>query len=388
MLIKLCMSVGKTIFGSNQAGVALTSLLALIISSFILIMVLKYFYHDAPIVIWRCAAILYVMDPIHWMYSITIWKDILFAYTLIVFCLLLIIMDRLGTKIKLHIWILYVMASFFLCFSRTNGLYVWIFTLPFILWHFRKNIRPWLISTMVCFLLIISYKSLLLPYFQVTPPDTVEALSIPLQQVAYTVRSNGVFSEYDESIIMNIVDMESLGNAYSFSKSDPVKDLIRINGNQEYITQNKMDVIKMYLSVGVKNPVDFSVAFLNQSKGYWYQKISYWMFSFSMVDDLEAFGICRDSFFSPSFSQQIDRLLVIYESGWHYLWSLALDTYAVVIIFVYCLSRKKVCFYFVPTIGILLTLAIATPVYAEFRYAYGIYLILPAMLLQVSSRRA
>lgn len=384
LLIKLCMSIGISVFGSNQAGVALTSLISMVVSSLILLFVLKYLYYDIPVSIWRLAAILYVLDPLHWTYSITIWKDVLFAYTLVAYCLLLIIMDRLKGQIKLHIWILYVMLSFLFCFSRTNGLYAWIFTVPFILWRYRKNVRPWLVSTVVCVLLIVSYKGFVLPHFQVTPPDTVEALSIPLQQVAYTVQNKGVFSEQDRSIISDIVDMEALGDTYDPNISDPVKHLIRTNGNQDYISANKMSVITMYLSVGAKNPEDYIVAFLNQSRGYWYQKKTHGLFM-GVNGYVDKLAIYRDPFFSPDISQWIDQLFEIYNMFWHHLWRLALITYMVVILFVYGLTRKKIVFCFVPVIGIFLTLVIATPVYNDFRYAYGIYLILPEMLLQVGA---
>lgn len=386
LLIKLCMSIGISVFGSTQAGVAVTSFISMVVSSLILLVALKYFYYDTPVSIWRLAAILYVVDPMHWMYAITIWKDVLFAYTLVAYCLLLIIMDRLKGEIKPHIWILYVMLSFLFCFARTNGLYVWIFTVPFILWHYRKNVRPWLVSTTVCFLLIVSYKGFVLPHFQVTPPDTVESLSIPLQQIAYTVQNEGVFSEHDKSVITNIVDMESLGDAYSPNISDPVKNLIRADGNQDYITENKVSVITMYLSVGVKNPEDYIVAFLNQSRGYWYHKLTQGLFMTGVYGDVGELVIYRDPLFPPDISQWLDQLLEIYNTVWHYLWSLALCTYVVVILFVYCLTRKKPCFNFIPVIGIFLTLVIATPVFAEFRYAYGIYLILPEMLLQVGTK--
>lgn len=385
MLIKLCMVIGKYLFGSNQAGVAVTTLLSMLISSLVLIFVLIYYHDIWEGVIWRLAAVLYIMDPLHWIYSITIWKDVLFAYTMLAFCFLLIIIDQ-KRKINRYTWILYILLSFLFCFARTNGLYAWLFSLPFIFWHYRKDLKPWLVSTMICLLLVVSYKGLLLPYFQVTSPDTVEALSIPLQQIAYTVQRDGVFSEYDESVIKNIVDMESMADVYTAHISDPVKNLIREKGNQAYITENKWEFIKMYLSVGVKNPTDYMVAFLNQSRGFWFQKMMNDLYyTEGMHKHAGELGIYRHSFFPPYISQGIDKMLEKYCDGWNHFWSMALSTYMMVIMFVYCLARKKSCFYFIPALGVFLTLVIATPVNDAFRYYYGIYMLLPTMLLQISS---
>ena len=389
MVIKLCMSAGRLVFGSNQAAIAVTAFASLVVSGIIIVLILRYYNNITPSKVWWLAAMIFAVDPIHCVYSITIWKDVMFAYALLAFCFLLMVMDdhvKYDGRVKPQLWCLYVAVSFIFCFSRTNGLYAWIFTLPFLLWHYRKNIKPWIISTVICLLLIAGYKGWILPHFQVTEPDMVESLSVPLQQVAFTIRSDGCFSENDIAVINNIVDMESLGKRYDSHISDPVKNLIRDYGNQEYITQNKIEFIKMYISVGLKNPVEYIVAFLNQSKGYWYQKMSNYIYFSEGVHSLAAeLGIHRAPLLPVGISSLSDKLMDKYCDVWHALWSLALSTYVVLILFVYSLARKRTCFYFLPIIGVLITLVIATPVNDEFRYAYGIYLSLPLLLMESAS---
>ena len=249
----------------------------------------------------------------------------LFAYALVAFCFMLMVMEvriERQEKIKPYIWGLYVLLSFIFCFSRTNGLYAWLFTLPFLLWHYRKKLRPWIISTLVCILLIIGYKGWLLPHFHVTEPDTVEALSVPLQQIAFTIKNDGDFSQYDIDVINNIVDMEAMGEKYSAHISDTVKNLIRDYGTQEYITQNKFEFIKMYISVGMKNPTDYIVAFLNQSRGYWYQKMSNYIYFSEGVHRFAAeIDIYRAPLLPASLSAAADNLMNKYCDIWHALWS-------------------------------------------------------------------
>lgn len=390
MVIKLCMTAGRLVLGSNQAAVAVTSFVSLIISGIIIVLILRYYNNITPLKVWWFAAIIFVADPIHCVYSITIWKDVMFGYALLAFCFLLIVMDdhlKYDGRIKMRLWFLYVAVSFIFCFSRTNGLYAWLFTLPFLLWHYRKNIKPWIISTFICLLLIVGYKGWMLPHFQVTEPDMVESLSVPLQQVAFTIRSDGSFSENDIDVINNIVDMESMGKRYDAHISDPVKNLIRDYGNQEYITENKIEFIKMYISVGLKNPAEYIVAFLNQSKGYWYQKMSNYIYFSEGVHSLAAeIGIYRAPLLPQEVSSLADKLMDKYCDIWHALWSLALSTYVVLILFVYSLARKRTCYYILPVIGVFITLVIATPVNDEFRYAYGIYLALPLLIINTFSR--
>ena len=392
VFMKLFMHIGKTGFGTNQAGAAVVAFVSLVLSSAMIICVLKHYYDRLHAGIWWAAAIIYLLDPLHCVYSVTIWKDTLFAYALLTFCFLLLAMDNQIVKIgkpRHYMWLLYVVVSFSLCFLRTNGLYAWLFTVPFLIWHYRRQVKPWVISTMVCFALIVSYKYFILPQFQVTEPDTVEALSVPLQQIAYTVQNGGDFSEYDTSVINAIVDMEEMGRNYDPHISDPIKNLIRDKGHQEFITQNKVIFFRMYISVGVKNIGDYTVAFLNQSKGYWYQKMSNYLYFQEGVHRFATeIGIRRSPLLSVKISTLFDKLMDKYCDVWHRLWSLALNTYVVWILFVYSLLRKKNSCCFLPVIGVFLTLVIATPVNDEFRYAYGIYLALPLLIMNVFSMEA
>lgn len=385
MLIKLFMSIGRLIFGGNTAGVALTAIMSLLVSVLLVCIILKYYQDKVPVKLWWVMAVIFVLEPIHCIYSVTIWKDVLFAYSMLAFCFLLIVMDeecKRYKKVKRFLWPLYIIVSFFFCFSRTNGLYAWIFTLPFLIWHYRKSLKPWLISTMICFILIGSYKGLVLPYFQVTEPDTVEALSIPLQQIAFVIKNGGELSEYDTTVINNIVDMEAMGEHYNAHISDPVKNLIRNTGDQGYITGNMPDFIRMYISVGLKNPTDYITAFLNQSRGYWYHKMSNYIYYKEGVHEYAGeLGISRTSLFPEKLRVGFEAFMDKYCDIWHKFWSLALDTYTVWILLIYSLIKRRSCFYFMPVIGVFITLVIATPVNDEFRYAYGIYLVLPLLIM-------
>lgn len=326
-----------------------------------------------------------MLEPLHIMYSFNIWKDTFFAYMLLLQCLVLIVMEEQksgGKRIRGYMWPIYIIVTFLFCFSRTNGLYAWLFFLPFLLWHFRKSLKGWLVSVGICFLLIVIYKGIVLPGFHVTEPDVVESLSVPLQQIAYTIQNDGIFSEKDKEILENIVDMKAIGECYDAHISDPVKNTIRGIGNQEYIITHKADFLKMYLSVGWKNPVDYIIAFLNQSRGYWYQKISNYLYYDDVHRSAGEFGVYRKPLFPAGVSIRIDKLMNLYAMIWNEGWSLALNTYVMVILMIYCLLKNKSCFYCMLAVGVLITLVIASPVNDDFRYAYGIYLILPLLLLQ------
>lgn len=387
-IIEFFLQAGQKSVGTNQAGIVLISLFSLIVTSIILTSILKYFYDNhVSISFWILAVIMYTIDPIQCIYSISIWKDTLFAYALVFFVFCLIIADRQmkeRKKIAMYIWPIYILSSFCFCFFRTNGLYAWFFSVPFILYHYRRRLKPWLLATLAALGIIVGYKGWVLPHLSVTPPDTVEALTVPLQQIAFTVREDGNFSEQDIKNISHIVDVNRIGEVYSSHTYDYVKNTIRQEGNQAWIKENKLEFLKTYFSMGIKNPAYYVIAFLNQSRGYWHQKMSNNLYFEEGVHRFaNELGIYRNPIFPESISSQIDKGMEKYCNLWHRLWSLALNTYCMLIVFFYCFINKRGCFYYIPVIGVFLTLVVATPLNDEFRYAYGIYLALPLMLMNV-----
>jgi len=372
--------------GGYQCRIALLSFISFLLFSILLWWILCYYYEKTSARVWLTASVIYMLEPLHCVYSVSIWKDTLFAYTLLAHCLILMLMEeqsRVKAKPEGYMWPLYIISTFLFCFSRTNGLYAWFLTLPFLFWHHRKHLKHWISTVGICLLLIVVYKGAVIPGFHVAEPDVVEALSVPLQQIAYTIQNDGIFSEKDKEIIENIVDMEAIGACYDSHISDPVKNTIRGIGDQEYITAHKIEFMKMYLSVGWKNPVDYITAFLNQSRGYWYQKMSNYLYFREGVHQFAGeIGIYRDPLFPAGISSKIDRLMNLYCDIWNTFWSLALNTYAMAFLLLYCFIKGKNLFYFMPVIGVLVTLMIASPVNDEFRYAYGIYLALPLLLMQ------
>ena len=386
MFLKCLMQFGELFGLSNQTKMAFITVISVVINSLLVVFILRYFGNKAvPKPVYFLIAFLYIVEPIHCIYAVSILKDSAFAYALLLYSFYLILMEnwtREESQIRILKWTVYIILSCLVCFLKSNGLYAWIFTCPFLLFHFRKRIRPWVITTGIIVICILGYKGILLPGCHVEEPDMVESLSVPLQQIAFTVQDKGDFSEKDLEMLAHIGEVEQLGEVYSNHISDPVKNYIREQGDQDWIKENKGSFIKTYISIGLKNPIPYLVAFFNQSKGFWYQKMSNYIYLEEGVHRFAAeIGVQRDSVFPDRISELMDKVMQKYTDIWHRFWSLALTTYVMIFCITYCLIRKRTCFYFAPQVGVLLTLMIATPVNDEFRYVYGIYLAVPLMML-------
>ena len=82
----------------------------------------------------------YALLPYHNVMAICIWKDIMFAGTMLIFCTSLFYLLKEGIQKKcLPSLLLYFISGFFMCLYRSNGWYAFLLTLPFLLIGFRKN---------------------------------------------------------------------------------------------------------------------------------------------------------------------------------------------------------------------------------------------------------
>lgn len=58
--------------------------------------------------------------------------------------------------------------------------------------------------------LTLFYKGPVLKYYGVTPPDTIESLSIPAQHIARVIADDGTLSEKQEKLLSKAVDVSQI----------------------------------------------------------------------------------------------------------------------------------------------------------------------------------
>ena len=328
----------------------------------------------------------YVASPMNQMYSIIMWKDIPFASSVLLFLILLCCMcDRIDNPNDTNklLWLLFIPISFAVCFFRSNGLYVFLGMIPFIIWRFWREKGYAVCAIGIVLLLGVIYKGPIFHYFQVTEPDTIESLSIPAQQVGAVFYYNGNITEEQRMLLENIVDTSALAAAYDSSPgcSDAIKDLVRETDNQDYITTHKRDFIKLYKDLFIANKRIFVKAFVYETYGYWYHNITFANAPWATYIESNGMGIERDS----KMPEVVQKLSANYLSLSHYIYNIYFNVGFFVYIFFAFFSiawqkKSRYLISYIPILGVWGTLLIATPVFADFRYAYALYVSLPFLV--------
>ena len=325
----------------------------------------------------------YAMIPYHAVFSVTIWKDIPFAAAVLFFnCLLLRLILR--GSLLLHERILLLFSGMMICLFRSNGWYAFLVAIPFLLFFFRKQKRQVYPCLLVTLLLCVLIKYPVMNHFQVTQPDLIESLCIPTQQIAAVLCNDRELTAEERGLIESVVDLTYIKELYNPTFADNMKELVRA-GNQEYLASHKKEFFKLWISLGLRYPGDYLDAYIQQTYGYWYPDSFYLVAEAEGVSATELGVSTRHLIGGPlvvkgkELAIKLGSIVPIYGT----LWSMGVACWVLLFsmgtVLVRRETRKLLCY--LPSVLLLFTVLIATPVATEFRYVYFMVYSMPFYLM-------
>ena len=320
--------------------------------------------------------------PYNIFYSFTMWKDILFA---IFFTLFIISTYRYLKPISnnLPTLLIIIISALAVCLFRSNGLFAFIIaTVTFPIIFCKQHLK---LFFTFCGIIIVALilKGPVLKALNVSQPDRVESLSIPMQQISRViVEKNDEISEDDRKTIENVISLDDVIAHYNPIIHDPIKNTIREHGDQDYINEHFLDFVFLYLRWGIKYPMLYVNAWIDQTRGYWNGGYDYWIWRDVVTDN--DYSIEKKSVL-PFVNKVIGAYGEMFKNlGFlQPLISIGLAVWALFFIIYRSIKHhdKLMIFIVSPLFTTWLSLLIATPVFCEFRYIYYLFLTLPFILM-------
>lgn len=376
--------VGRLVFGSTNACVALYCCIQMVVLAAIYAWCVSIFYEKGMHKLFcRIAVIYFALMPYNIMCSFNMWKDTLFSAFFLLWTVILWKYLEKQSRVSIGEGVLCLLSGLGICLFRNNGFYAFLVCLPFatvLLWKHARQIVGVLWLTLALTLLV---KGPIFQMYEVESPDMIESLSIPTQQIARVITSGGELTEEQRNLLGQVIDIDQIPEHYDSRISDPIKILVREKGNQAYLEEHKGAFLRLWLSLGKKYPSQYLRAYIDQTEGYWNPDIQRWQYTE---------GICEtqiDIHTIPLLRGPVADLLWRYVGNWYtavpiigYLWSIGGMVWTSMIAAGVCVlkNRRKELLVFLPMLALWGTLMAATPVFAEFRYIYGIYLCLPCYI--------
>ncbi len=390
LLIRGILNIGLGVFNGNQ-----NSAVALYCGVQAVMLALCFSYLVETLFAFRfkkwCIALVvayFALVPYHALYSITIWKDVLFGGIVLV---LTVVLWRIikwykteNTGHPVFELVLFFVFGLLMCLFRSNGWYAYLLLAVLLLLFFWKKSIPLVLSVIITIGCAFVVKGPVFKAMDITPPDAIESLSVPAQHISRAICDGYVLTDEEYDLLSQVVEVEKIPETYNASLSDPIKALVREKDNQEYLNKNKSKFLGLWFKIGIKNPTSYIFAQIDQTIGYWYPDIEYWVYT-TYIEANEELGCFKDSKLNVDFVLALRR----YVQGQRdvpvlsLLWSIGTFTWLIIVLAGLSVIKKTKEFWlvFVPVVAIILTLFIATPVHAEFRYAYSMFTTVPFLLL-------
>lgn len=398
MLIKMLYSFGYFITKSKNVGIAFYTVFQMIFVAFSFSYTIYILYKNninkkLVLLVW----LFFFLMPFNAIYSVTIWKDIIFSCSILLFSMFIWDQYYNNYKWSLTRKIWFCILSIAVCLFRSNGLIAYLIFLIVLFVFYRDSFKKIKYSIIISLVIVLIVKSLIMPLYKVKSPDFVESLSIPIQQVAYVIKTDGDISNNELKEIKKIASVKRIENdKYSertFHVSDSTKNNIRANDKNHYLEKNKLKFLKVWATIGLKNPEKYIQAYVDQTSGYWYYNYGkYWVYRNKMKPGNNAnhfkIEFYQDSLTSKTISNVIDNLLSATSFVYYKVWSPAMSFYVILFSLYLSIYRKKNVLPYILSISILITLLIATPVSCEFRYAYALFIcFMPLFLVSLCKEK-
>ena len=211
---------------------------------------------------------LFSLYPVNGIFSITLWKDILFSGFILLFTILIINILLYKAWIESpYNKVLFIFAGLGTMLFRHNGVISFIGTALLLLWVFRKNIKSYAICVTFVIVIYIVIKGPIYKLANVQPASSSEAFGIPIQQIAAVIHYNGKITDNQLKEIDEIMLAHFWGEKYIATNVDYVK--FAPGFNRDLISNNKLKFLSLWWNICVQNPKIVAVAYLNQTKSIW-----------------------------------------------------------------------------------------------------------------------
>lgn len=268
-LLGICLRAGQTLFGSNNAGAALYSLVQMALMSAMYAYVCLFLRKKlAPEWLQLVTFLFLAFHPTNSLMALCATKDSIFSALFAVFTVELFEMleAREAFFESRKRQAVFVLTVFLLFAFRNNAFHTFLLSAPFFLLVFRKNGKRMLLLIAVCLGLYLLYTGPVYRALHIEKGDPREMCSVLMQGAARVYnQDNQGLTEEEKEAFLSIIEEEGM-NSYLSWFADPVKAYF----NGKAFAANPKPFLKAWISAGMRHKKLYIDSFLANTFGYWY----------------------------------------------------------------------------------------------------------------------
>lgn len=345
----------------------------------------------------------FVLCPYNLVYSFTMWKDVLFAASVLILTVT-IYRIYVCSIISVRDILLLTISGLGTCLIRHNGLYAYVLTMIAIILHeiirYRRHRTAdtegrkaadsspggarRLIMTVVSVALVltvaVTVKGPVMRAYHVERGNMAHNLPIPLQQVARVVYDGCELTDEETAALEKLNTLDFLRTEYTPGGADPAMQWL-VFGDTEYLNAHKGEYLALWLKLGLEHPGEYIRAYIDQTKGYYTTMAPEQTEYYGILGNEE--GLEPQPVLGASVRIKLNEIVyklhnilpvygILYSMGACFM---LLIMGAAIISF----GDKTRLLTYLPVTALTLTLLVATPLVADLRYAYPLMLCMPAL---------
>ncbi|MEQ6376449.1 DUF6020 family protein [Bacillaceae bacterium S4-13-56] len=219
-------------------------------------------------VLW-IVAILFAIHPATGMFSIILWKDILYSTALMLFTILLfnIVATRGAWLSSISHLVFFGLTALSMMFMRSNGVPILLLLIVLLLLVYRNQWKKLGIFAVSVFAIYFIVSGPVYSAFHVEEGDPNEALGIPQQQLARVVVEGGEMNGAQQQYVYKLLPRDKWFELYN----PYLTDTIKFSGiyNKELIFSDFPYFLKVWALVVKNNPGLVIDAYLDQTSLVW-----------------------------------------------------------------------------------------------------------------------
>lgn len=385
-IITGCVKLGHLITGSYNFGAFIYTLGQTLITCFLFSYTVFYMAKkNVPRLIRIISVLFYAFCPTISFLTITMYKDIPFALSLLI---LTICITEMATnmenfmKHKLRI-IFTIFAVFLVSIFRNNGLYAVILSIPVILFMVKKHKFKTGMIFVIGVMLCLFVTGPVYNRCKIGKGSSKEAFSVILQQYARIMKYKGdELSDDEKRNIHKYLPVDNIAELYNPVFADPVKHQF----SDQAFKEDKITLFTTYFHLAFKYPVHTISSIICNSFAYYYPNNLGWGV-YKGVDeeyfiDGADYGIKEEPIVNITVLDEVNEfvntrdipLISMIVSIGFLFWLLVFGI-------IYCIYTKKynIIMTYIPLLCMWITI-LASPVFGEPRYVYGLFTCLPLLL--------
>lgn len=286
LFLGLFFKLGSRMPGSYSAGMALHSIVQMLLMAVAFAYILTILYREKTSWVMRLfLCIFYALFPTNSILALSTTKDVLFSGLVLLYTMKLYQWYYNKKKCTGTFLFVFVMLSVVMLLFRNNAIYAFLVSQPFVFMAMPRSAsvgerasgikekkvpengaaaKRYAAVVAVTLLLFILSSIGLKTVTQAQNGSPREMLSIPLQQMARTrVLHEQNISPEIRAELDTYIPSEWVFAAYNPYLADPVK-------NRAVIHDNPVGFMKTWIRLGLQFPLSYVDAFLENSIGYWY----------------------------------------------------------------------------------------------------------------------